>query len=187
MIQLFYKSLKTIVASEAAVERSFQTQSLLMGVKRNLLREKIMNAQLFLNINASKLDEKTATRSEPLARARFMTHNEWKVLCCSLAEPTNEGIRTRMQSRIEEAKTICRGSRVVVTFIQQDESGAETLVPYTGTVIAPVDKKPGTFSIIYDSNTKKFDTFCPTSDDTDWRFLTNAELNDVQTNAEPNE
>ena len=159
----FATCIGSMLQSEACVERSFMSQSLVMRPDRNRLGNSSMNAQLFLKINAHKLDTPTAqTKGTP-----WLCEKDWRELALCLAAPegnTLDEMVTRSASRHTDAMNIQVGSRVAVAF----KIGGGESQEFFGTVVS---SQRGKYRIVYDSNPEKVEEFLPLTQDNEYRIL----------------
>jgi len=155
----FHHFLSSLVVSEAAVERSFNSQTHILTGERNRLTNQTMNMFLFCKVNFAKLKQKH--RPLQVKRSNTLSHEEWKLLLLSLTEVPSKR-KTRQEHRKENALGLHIGDTVSVEFVTAGKA-----IMHDG-VIVELGKKEGEF-VVYWKSSKKTSEFLPLTVDTTWR------------------
>jgi len=116
----FHAFLSTLVVSEAAVERSFNTQTHILTGERNRMTAPSVNMFLFCKVNHSRL-KKIADEKEELKvkRTNTLSEDEWKLLALTLTQAPSKR-RTRQEGRKSNALELEIGHKVSVEWVHNE-------------------------------------------------------------------
>jgi hypothetical protein len=166
----FRRELKSLVGTEASVERSFQREGEIWRAKRNRLSEAAVTDQLFVAINFPKLRlTADAVEVEPQRRRHHddVPKETWARILSSLTDASVREPRPvrRTAARIIEQLKV--GKRVEVLW--RLHNGAS--VYYKGTIVGETRKNE--YKIYWDNpdGGEQVTQFKPLTTDTEWRFV----------------
>lgn len=178
LVRNFLDDVKSVLVTEASVERSFQMQNEIQRPKRCRMKEDLKDALLFTRMNMDKLDYRCVTDtaverilSKRKPRVQLLRRSDWETLASKLGtgEFVSQRVMTRQAKKNEAIAQLKPGARIEVMWHENNQDRW-----FAALVLGENPKERGTYFIFYDCDQKEggqAQVFLPFSKDHQFRVL----------------
>jgi len=156
MMYMFRDAMRTVVVTEASVERSFALQKRVFAPQRCRMSDETMNMMMFLK----SLLSRTKPKANPKPKlTTTISGDDWESFAVNLSAPSLQvKNQTRLQSKLQAASNLKIGARVKVLWKNPEKYYIGTVVEVHGAA---------KYSVHY-AGEKKVRDFQPLGEDNDW-------------------